>query len=364
MGSPILRILSLALAVVVFATTASAQVHVIGWQTFENAGADNNSGISDTTPDSNSTFDANPAGSNNGGLYLTGIIGPGASVLGRQGFGQSTNNTFLNGPTFGSNSVPPGINIVDVTLADGSPGMRIGPQGGAGASSWKFRGNGNQEFGDISIKNESDYAFRLERIHFDARSLDTNLNAPKDLDIVYLAGGDSNLVRADNGNEVQDLRVIRAVSFPSGETNPSVHNISASLPDALSPTTAVRIGPGESASFRFRWSNFLTQFAEAQIDNIAFSGTFQDQNNGFVAIDPRTIVEINVTDVSLSGTSFFMSFTTGDGNADVYKSTDLADYGSGPIATGVAPGTGVTVDSSATEPRAFYVLVPEGEPGP
>ena len=76
-------------------------LHAIGWQTFENAGADNESGVSDSTPDSNSTFDATPVGSNNGGLYLTGIIGEGASILGRDGFGQSTDSSFLNGPDFG-----------------------------------------------------------------------------------------------------------------------------------------------------------------------------------------------------------------------------------------------------------------------
>ena len=122
-------------------------LHAIGWQTFDPVTPGNNgSGISDNTPDSNSTFDATPFGSHaavsGGGQYLTGIIGAGASSLGRQGFGQATNNAFLNGPTFGSNTVgsPPfGLDIEDVTLADGSPGARIGAQGQAGASSWKFR---------------------------------------------------------------------------------------------------------------------------------------------------------------------------------------------------------------------------------
>ena len=33
-------------------------LHAIGWQTFDNAGANNNSGINDSTPESNSTFNA------------------------------------------------------------------------------------------------------------------------------------------------------------------------------------------------------------------------------------------------------------------------------------------------------------------
>jgi len=261
-------------------------LHAIGWQTFQNAGANNNSGIADATPDSNSTFDATPFGSNNNGLYLTGRIGAGASPLGRAGYGQSTNNGFLNGPTFGSNTVgsaPFGMNIEDVTLADGSAGQRIGAQGQAGASSWKFRTDGNSEFGDFSITNESDFTFRLERIHFDARR--GNANSPSNLDVVYLAGGDSNLIRASTGTEVANLHVFSAVSFGS----PGTENVSASLANSFTTPTALRLAPGESASFRFRWTGSLSDFAESQIDNLALSGSFLDQNNGFSLIDPSTV---------------------------------------------------------------------------
>ncbi|MEO1497873.1 MAG: PEP-CTERM sorting domain-containing protein [Planctomycetota bacterium] len=271
----------------------NALLHAIGWQTFDNAGANNNSGIADATPDSNSTFDATPVGSNaavsGGGQYLTGRIGQGASNLGRFGYGQSTSNGFLNGPTFGSNSIgaaPFGLNIVDVPLADGSAGTRIGPQGQAGASSWKFRTNGNQEFGDFSITNESDYSFRLERIHYDARA--GNANSPSDLDLVYLAGGASNLIRVSTGTEVPDLHVFSDISFA---TAPSQQNVSQSLAASFTTPTALRLGPGESASFRFRWTNAGGAFAESQIDNLALSGTFLDQANGFAPIDPVAVPE-------------------------------------------------------------------------
>ncbi|MEM9294623.1 MAG: PEP-CTERM sorting domain-containing protein [Planctomycetota bacterium] len=266
-------------------------LHAIGWQTFDNAGANNSSGIGDTTPDSNSTFDATPVGSfaavSGGGQYLTARIGAGASSLGRAGFGQATNNAFLNGPTFGSSTVgsaPFGIDIEDVTLADGSAGARIGAQGQAGASSWKFRTNGNQEFGDFSITNESDFTFRLERIHYDARA--GNANSPTDLDLIYLAGGASNLVRVSTGTEVPDLHVFSDITFAS---QPSVQNVSQSVAASFTTPTAVRLGPGETASFRFRWTNSGTDFAESQIDNLAISGTFQDQNNGFALIDPAAV---------------------------------------------------------------------------
>ena len=265
----------------------NAFLHALGWQTFDNAGANNNSGISDTTPNSNSTFDATPVGSNHDGFYLTGAIGAGASVLGRDGYGQSTTKTFLQGPTFGDSPANNGMNIVDVPNADGTtPGTRQNVQGVSG-SSWKFRGNegNNSLHGDFSITNQSDYAFRLERIHYDARA--GNSNSPKELEIIYLAGGDSNLTRADNGNELNDLTVLSDIAFG---TQPSVQNVSQSLPGALAVPTALRLAPGDSASFRFRWSNFGGGFAESQIDNLAFSGTFQDQNNGYVSVDPVTAV--------------------------------------------------------------------------
>ncbi len=264
-------------------------LHAVGFQTFDNATpGNNNSGIGDTTPDNNSTFDASPVGSNFGGQYLTARIGAGASNLGRAGFGQNTSNSFLNGPTFGSSTVgaaPFGLDILDVPMADGSPGMRVGPQGQAGASSWKFQTNGNQEFGDFSLTNHSDFSFRLERIHYDARRGATN--SPQNLDLIYLASGASNLIRASTGTEVPDLHVFSATNFASA---PSVQNISESLAASFTTPTSVRLGPGETASFRFRWTDSIADFAQSQIDNLAMSGTFLDQANGFAPIDPVAFV--------------------------------------------------------------------------
>ena len=270
-------------------------LHAIGWQTF--APDPNISfGISDRTPDSNSTFDVTPVGTHagvpGGGVYLSGIIGSGASIQGQDGAGESKNNRFLQGPTFGSSTVgsaPFGLNIVDVPEADGTfPAARQNMQEVSG-SSWRFKQDGGL-VGDFSIKNESDYIFRLERIHFDARS--GNENSAVDLELVYLAGNpdgvvDANLIRADNGNELQNLKVILALTFDP----PEVKNKTVSVAAALSPATAVRLGPGDLASFRFRWTNQWTPFAESQIDNLAISGTFGflDPNNSFVGIDPVAV---------------------------------------------------------------------------
>ena len=255
-------------------------LHAIGWQTFDNAGANNNSGINDSTPESNSTFNATTSTH-----YLTGGIGASSgSSLGRQGFGQTTSNTFLQGADFGS-----GLNIVDVPDSNvdglsGTPGTRQNMQG-ATSSAWKFQTNGNQEFGDVSVTNVSVFTFRLQTVHYDARRGATN--SPMNLDLIYLATG-SNLVRSDNGVEIADNAIVEAISFGS----PGAQNRSVGL--AARFGTSVRLAPGDSAIFRFRWTSSNTDFAQSQIDNLAFSGTFQDQNNGFALMDPAAVPEPGV----------------------------------------------------------------------
>ncbi len=347
-------------------------LHAIGWQTFDNADPNavqpNNTGISDNTPDSNSTFDPTPVGSHaavpGGGVYLTGRIGAGSSILGWDGYGQSTNNSFLQGSTFGSKTVgsaPFGIEIEDVPLADGSAGARVNMQGSSG-SSWKFRANGNQELGDFSITNESDYIFRLERIHFDARS--QNANAPKQLDLIYLAGDpngafDANLIRASTGTEVPDFHPITidpadpndsVIDFPSSESNVNVHNISASVAASFPTPTAVRLFPGDSASFRFRWSGSLTDFAEAQIDNLAVSGTFGflDPNSTFVTLDPAAVTGL-AGDFDGSGVVDGLDFLKWQ--VDNLSASDLMDWENNYGQTSLAAAV-----SSVPEPATVVLL--------
>ena len=185
MIAPLLRALAPLLSCILFSQGASAQLHVIGWQTFENkVPGNNNSGIQDDTPDSNSTYDATPMGPSSGNVYLTGSIGTNASANGWDGYGQATNNDFLNGGTFGD-----ALAITNITLADGSPGIRIGPFGNpppngeanGGTSSWKFAeaGSANLLQGDFSITNHSDYHFELGHIHFDARGLADVATSPR-----------------------------------------------------------------------------------------------------------------------------------------------------------------------------------------
>ncbi len=261
-----------------------AQQHIIGWQTFENSrSGNNNSGIQDDTPDSNSTYDPTPMGSSLGNLYLTGSIGGNASAEGWGGLGQATNKDFLNGGTFGAS-----LAITSATLADGSPGVRIGPFGNPppngevnkGTSSWKFAdsGNVNQLKGDFSITNHSDYHFELGAIHFDARGLANPATSPDKLELRYLAEP-GELINATSDSEVADLTLLYTNSWIAR----GVENVSLVLEPVIGSVS--RIPPGEKASFRFVWSGDAGG-GNVQIDNVAFSGVFKDQNNGFVSIDP------------------------------------------------------------------------------
>jgi hypothetical protein len=296
-------------------------LHVIGWQTFENAGASNESGIADNTPDPNSTFDATPVGSNNGGRYLSGAIGPDASNSGWDGFGQSTDGGFLNGFTFGSNTIPPGLRITDWTLADGSPGERIGPFGEAGTSSWKFssQNSPNQLLGDFSVTNESDYSFRLEHIHFDARALGAATSADT-LEVRYLATP-GNLINAATGTEVLDQRVF----YNNVWSSTGVENVSQSVATVID--SAARLAPGDKATFRFEWSRTNTPSGggQTQIDNVAFSGTFLDQNNGFAEIDPRTVGDVLV-DGDFDNNGFYECSDIDDLVATIFAGSDDASF--------------------------------------
>ncbi|GAA5484703.1 LamG domain-containing protein [Haloferula sargassicola] len=79
------------------------------------------------------------------------------------------------------------------------------------------------------------------------------------------------------------------------------------------------------------------------------------------SVPPPTMIEIT----SLSGgpgSSVLTWETTPPGAAvDLYRSTDLTTWGA-PLSTGLASGS--FTDNAAPSPRAFYVMVPAGDPGP
>ena len=280
--------------------------HLIGFQTFDpKSTTNNNGGILDSTADTNSSWDGTPNGGISlSGHYLTAQIGDDASPAGRQGRGVNVNSEFLNGQNFGGadildtsgNPTQNAEGILNWPLAGGFPAARIGPftspNNGMG-SSWKFIRDSIAEpvqlTGDISLTNHSDYYFRLEFIHFDARA--GNVNAPHDLQLIYLEGGanpDYELRRGSDDTEVADATAIydtenaNLPDFADGGAD----NIQISRGVGAALNGAVYIAPGKTAAFRFLWSNQLANFAESQLDNIAFEGTFFETADLLLEVDP------------------------------------------------------------------------------
>lgn len=255
------------------AQTASASTVIVGFQTFDtNTPGDNNSGINDTTPDSNSSWDDTPFGSiGSGGAYLSAAIGAEASSLGRAGRGQNGSNSFLNGPGFGNETGNSHRLITNITMSDGSAGTRIGPNGGSGTSSWKFDNSNNQRMGDIRITNNSDYVFKLTFLNFDVRI--GNANSPESLEIFYLAGNgtayDNKLTRFDTGAEMVNLAGVFNKTYATGT---GIYNESRSLGEATG--TQLYLGAGQSAAFRIKFTGQANAAGQSQIDNLAFEGAF------------------------------------------------------------------------------------------
>jgi len=289
-----------------FVAAGSVSADFVGFQTFSNCTpGNNNSGVCDVTPESNSSCDTTPVGSiGPDNTYLTAAIGPEASAAGRKGRGQQANNSFLNGSGFGNEAADPSRLIENIELADCTPGVRIGPQGdpvqGApnGTSAWKFSTSGNERTGDIRVCNESDYYFRLQFLHFDARV--GNTNSPHVMEIKYLSGDgtafDNALTRFDNGSELVNLNNVYGNDFGAVQ---GAHNISHSLGGVIG--TQAFLPPGQCAGFRIVWSDQLTNGAESQIDNFAFEGQFFTNADLTVEVDPATVAPPAVPSIGTPG---------------------------------------------------------------
>lgn len=181
-----------------------------------------------------------------------------------------------------------------VLLSD-SIGGRIGPYGSNATQAWQFKKNqilddgGNDQglMGDFSVTNNSDYYFRLEFIHFDARAGNNTCNqnnrAPYLLDVIYLRDS-SNLINKSAGSEVSSGKVMHTEDWGGCTTSNGLPpeygggkaavNISSSVSSAIE--SQAYLAPGDTAAFRFKFNTAGTfgQYGVAQIDNIAFEGTF------------------------------------------------------------------------------------------
>ena len=246
--------LSLAAAAFAFSTSISnAQVidgstASMGFTQFlVSTPGNNNSNINEVTPDVD------------GGGFLSGAIGVTASGNGYGGAGRFTNaSAELNDSNFGSVVGGP-----DLTGIGGNSGI-------------KFTTGDNRYRLDFMIKNESTTnAFTLDSIHFDNRR--PNANANNAFTIQYLSNnGNSALFNTGTGSNVSNLAYI-AGSASAGVaitgTGKSEHDINIAS-QLAGGGAGVELAAGSQASFRLTWTGSATNFAQNQIDNLGFSGTF------------------------------------------------------------------------------------------
>jgi hypothetical protein len=146
-----------------------------------------------------------------------------------------------------------------------------------------------QQYGDVIISNDSDYYYRLGKVHFNALS-QTSADSPQKLELVYLAGP-GNLTNFTEQSEVTDQNVLHSEEWVSGVQDERDITVCMSCVGVINEYGArTYIGPGEKAAFRFQWGQADGK-GPAFIDNIAFQGRFYDstelQKVGY-HVDPLT----------------------------------------------------------------------------
>jgi len=113
------------------------------------------------------------------------------------------------------------------------------------------------------------------------------------------------------------------------------------------------------------FDNYVWRIGVFGHDLFINDGTRVDDVFGFDNLTVSPIPEsIDITSVEIAENgNFTLEFISPSGNVDIYRSTDLINFGSTPIATNVSPPTYVDAANSGIE-KAFYLLVPTGLPLP
>lgn len=196
-------------------------------------------------------------------------------------------------------------------LVSNKIGQRNGPYGSDFTEAWKFTKIAGTDQdpddndglkGDFSVTNNSSYHFQLQFIHFDARAGNSTCNdayrAPYLLDVIYLRDS-GNLINKEAQQELDVNKLIKQVIWgqctvfngsDAPEPRVGVQNVSASISAAIG--SKAYLAPGDTATFRFKF-NTIGTFAgsNAQIDNIAFEGTFFETAALQSEIDPASVPE-------------------------------------------------------------------------
>jgi len=163
------------------------------------------------------------------------ILGPGSSTLGRDAFGTGTSKFGQAGAWFDGSYV-------------------------------KFGNSGNQQILDLRIINNTGTDAKLKNISFDLRRPPANANFATDFQLLYLATGDSELIKGfsvADGNEMVNLVPIGSDVLEAG-----INNFSEFIGQNISGTAW--IADGGYANIRLKL-NTTAQQAATQLDNLVIS---------------------------------------------------------------------------------------------
>lgn len=162
-------------------------------------------------------------------------LGPGTSTLGRDAFGTGSSTFGQSNPWF-----------------DGSY--------------LKFGNSGNQQLLDLRITNNTGADAKLKNISFDLRRPPQNANYATDFQLLYLATGDSELIKGSSvadGTEMNDLVPIGSDVIVAG-----INNFSEFIGENISGTAWIK--DGGYANIRLKLNTTATQ-AATQLDNLVIT---------------------------------------------------------------------------------------------
>ncbi len=161
------------------------------------------------------------------------ILGPGSSIQGRDAFGTGTSKFGQTGEWF-----------------DGSY--------------LKFGNSGNQQILDLRITNNTGADAKLKNISFDLRR--ANANYATDFQLLYLATGDSELIK---GSSVADgTEMVNLVGIGSDSIVPGINNFSEFIGQNISGTAWIK--DGGYANIRLKLNTTAPQ-AGSQLDNLVIT---------------------------------------------------------------------------------------------
>ena len=134
------------------------------------------------------------------------------------------------------------------------------------------------------------------------------------MEVTYLRDS-SNLINKEEGTELDTGKLIESVDWGAcpAANGKVVNQVSASIASVID--SAAYLPPGETAAFRFKFNSTGTfgQYGVAQIDNIAFEGTFFETAALQSEIDPASVPLPVVEEIPMTPVLFQLLLAAGLG---------------------------------------------------